>query len=240
MPTVPTVVLTREPGDSRPLRRLLEPRGFRVVESPCIETVLIPPREWRLEGSFRVVLFTSRRGVEGIAPAWRGFSTPAPTIGVVGESTGRSVRAFLGREPDIMASQPNAEAFGRIVSERVPRSHAILEVRGSLSTGALRSILESSGFRVASLVVYENRALSPAPLVLGGDELVLVASPSAAERFLDANPQLPRGLRFVALGPTTAGFLEKKGLHVAAVANRPDAEAILTTILALQGKERDP
>jgi len=61
----PAVILTREPEDNHGLRLKLEHAGHRVLEYPCIQTVILPFSDNYVDGidilDFNVVAFTSRR-----------------------------------------------------------------------------------------------------------------------------------------------------------------------------------
>jgi len=219
VPAVATVVLTRQPADNEPLRRLLETRGLRVLEAPCLEVVFVEPT---VEESaallpldrYDAALFASRNGVAGFF-AWREgrgdsrLRRRPRLVGAVGPATAAAL-AERGWEADVIASPATGGQLARELLSRLRKASRVLAVRGRLSRGVAASALQAAGHAVATLTVYDNRE-PEVPRLGDSVDAVVVASPSAAARFLAANPNAARAA-FVALGPTTAAWLTEKNI----------------------------
>jgi uroporphyrinogen III methyltransferase/synthase len=208
----PVVVLTREAEDNQPLALELQVRGVPVLEIPCVATRFLVPGE--LPDRIAAVAFTSRRAVAGLLrlPQGRQFllGDPRPLLCAVGPATAAAL-AEAGFPADIVADPPRGEALAKALVGRLQGGLRIALARGNLRAGEMDEALESAGFTLMPLVVYENAeprvpSVSPVPVAA-----VFVASPSAGKRLLEANPWL-RGSPFVAIGPTTGSALRALGI----------------------------
>ncbi|MBN2431132.1 MAG: uroporphyrinogen-III synthase [Acidobacteria bacterium] len=216
MPASPTVILTREAADNEALRRELADWEIPVVVYPCLATRYIPATEWRVVppaplSQFRVVLITSRRGARALQADRSLALAPGRIIAAVGASTAEVIRAELGREPDLIATDARSLGLAQELAGILQPGEAVLHVRGSKSTGELKSILDRMDFAVHEMVVYRNDVPDLPPLTAPAPWLVVVASPSALLRFVAANGARLTGSRFVAIGPTTGRAVEEAG-----------------------------
>ncbi len=215
MPTNPIVILTRDPYDNAPLLKRLGELDIEAIEYPCIKTHLLPYgesshlEEGKKLKDFQAVVFTSKRGVAGMTSAYKELSKSGQLIAVVGENTADAVRRLIGREPAIIADPPNAENLAHRLVPVLDPSKPVLHVRGDKSTGSLDAILTANGFPLTELVVYKNPPplLEPLDPELMKRGIIFFASPSAARYFFRYNPVPPTQLVYLALGPTTAGYL---------------------------------
>lgn len=234
----PLVILTRESADNLlPTVRLTQMMPhLRILDYPCITTSLLPfgevsflPEGKRIS-DFDAVVFTSKRGVAGMAAAFADQGFDRLLLAAVGSATAAAVKKACGREPDLTASPATSEALALMLVKRLAYDSngttpppEILHVRGNKSTGSFKRIIIDNGFQHTELTVYQNqdaelqaletmKGLFPAPLVL-----TVFASPSAAgnfftrnSRFLDTAPA--QHLAYLAIGPTTAAFLKRLDL----------------------------
>lgn len=222
------VVLTRESEDNRPLAALLEADGLEVVDYPCIAVrPLEPPapviRALGRGGEYRAVVFTSRRGVTvlfGSLGGAGGIRLDDALVAAVGRKTAESL-ASLGVRVDLVATEQTGESLAAGLLARLKAGDRVLAVRGDLTTGRVREMLEAGGVAVAEAVVYENVKPGLTPLEADADYVVVCASPSAVERFLEVNPHL-RTSRFVAIGPVTGRRMKELGIEGMVVARAPD------------------
>lgn len=243
LPAGPAVVLTREAEDNVELTRALTARGVPVVELPCLTTRFLTPELPR--GPFDAVLLTSRRGVLGLTahPAGRAWlddqcSGPARTLlGAVGAATAAALEA-ASRPADLVATPPDGRTLARLVLERLGAGRRVAVVRGNLSSGEPERTLTGAGYTVTEVIVYQNSpavvpSLSPFPVAA-----VLVASPSAVQRLLEANPWLVHS-DFLTIGETTRKAAQSLGASRAqAIGTAPDAHlAALTAAHAAARKE---
>jgi uroporphyrinogen-III synthase len=221
------VVLTRESEDNRPLEALLEADGLEVVDYPCIAVRLLEPPASVIRalggGEFSALVFTSRRGVAALLGALGragGIRLDEPLVAAVGKATAESLAA-LGVRVDLVAPEQTGESLARSLLQHLKPGDRVLAVRGDLTTGTVRQMLEAGGMIVEEAVVYENAVPDLAPLPADARYVVVCASPSAAERFVEANPHL-RESPFVAIGPVTARRMRELGIESPVVAGAPD------------------
>ena len=110
----------------------------------------------------------------------------------------------------------------------------VLHVKGNKSAGGGRGlfseILTSHGCAVSSLVVYYNSRPELEPLDMPERGIIVLASPSAAQSFFYYNPVPAGKLVYLAIGPTTAGYLKQMELASVIEASKPDMEGIIKEI----------
>jgi uroporphyrinogen-III synthase len=228
------VILTREPEDNRVLCRELQSRGIAVIEYPCLATRWIPPEHWHIEYNrciedFRVWVFTSKRAVKAFAqhhPSAMQDRYLADRIedkqkqqnkrillAAVGRSTADQLTASLGLSPDLVGADSTGEGLARDLLPLLKPKECVLHIRGDKTTGGFQRILVEAGFDVSALVVYENVAPSLSPITLETPTILMFASPSAAQRFYEANPHLMHSpyMHHVAIGMITARYLTQNG-----------------------------
>jgi len=241
------VVLTRESGDNGKLARILEPEGIEVIDYPCIGIGPVrPPQEKIREalepGRFRAIIFTSGKAAFFFAGLiGKAAGLPGGTIvATVGEKTAGSLEE-AGIRVDVVSAGRTGESLGKELLGMLKRGDRVLHVRGSLSTGKMAEALGAGGVAVEELVVYENREPELRALDPEGSYLVVCASPSAAERFIRANPGLVSST-FVAIGPATAGRMKELGIESVVTAGKPDVGSLKKVILGeletREGKDR--
>ena len=205
-----------------------------MVHAPLIATRPRTDEEARAAGGALLalpwLLFTSRSAVEawsGLGIGWR-----APT-----EAAGRrAARGRGGAQDGVGAARRRRGAA--LVAERSSRAAGLVDAflehpdaaspvglpQGDRALPTLRCALERAGFETRPLVLYETvtQPWSGDATVDGaadgaaagddaasGAELVVLASPSAAEALPD---EVARRAALVAIGPTTAAALERRGL----------------------------
>jgi len=236
MPAGPTVILTREAADNHALRRELAAWDIPAVSYPCLATEYLPVDEWRIippaaPAEFRVVLVTSRRGARALQEAGDTLlHAPGRVVAAVGASTADALREALGREPDLVAADARSLGLAQELAGLLTPGEAVLHVRGSKSTGELKTILGRSGFAVHEMIVYRNLAPDLAPLTAPAPWVVVVASPSAVQRFAAVNGPRLDGSRFVAIGPTTAQAVTELVAAPVVQARSPRREHLVSAV----------
>jgi Uroporphyrinogen-III synthase len=111
---------------------------------------------------------------------------------------------------DLVADPPEGAVLANLLKNALPVGSRLLMVRGNLRAGEIDTILRQAGYQLEDLIVYENvdvpiAALQPFPVAA-----VFIASPSAAQRLLTANPWM-RDRRMFTIGKTTAQALTMLG-----------------------------
>jgi uroporphyrinogen-III synthase len=236
--TLPVVILTREPEDNKLLADRLKDMDIDVIQYPCIRTALLPygrdahlPQGIELE-DFQTVVFTSKRGVAGMTDAYERLAASKQRIAVVGNTTAERIEKAVGRKPDLIAYPSTSEGLASQLVCMLSTTDRVLHVRGSKSTGSFKRIMEGHGFNVTELVVYRNDSPEKEPLDPVEKAIVLFASPSAARCFFEANndPAVTGKWSYLAIGPTTAGFLRKNGITRLFEAREPGIDSLVEKI----------
>ena len=230
----PVVILTREHFDNVSLLNKLKKLNISVLEYPCMETVFnyyqrTDPVQPSLE-QFQVLVFTSKRGILGMKTAYKNLAGFKGLVAVVGESTGAFFQEKTGRTPDIVAHPPHSEGLAQCIISTVPVKSRILQIKGNKSSGMLEKLLETKGYQLIQLVVYENRPPLLKPLPVTGNEIVVFASPSAVRSFFSCNPPNKVFFAALAIGPVTAGYLRETGYPEIHEADKPEESALIDKI----------
>ncbi len=238
MPTLETVILTRETPDNRRIAAHL-PDGVPVLDYPCVGTRLLTPapralREWLAPAPDALVV-TSRRAVEALLPHAALLRELDPPVAVVGNATARAVEAGWGIIPTWLPSEPTGRALGAVLTDALPRGARVLYLRGDLSTGELAEALLSGGLRCDAQIIYENTTPIVPPLDFDGLAVAAFASPSAVERFQQNNPGIAPRIVAVAAGPTTEVALKRGRFALVRRADGPGPKAMARCILDVMG-----
>jgi len=242
LPTSPVIVLTREPEDNRTMIEALSQRRVPVLEVPCLAVRFVEPVDLPSSPDFRAVLFTSRRGVQGLfrlrhhADLLSG--EPSPLICSVGEATAHALQEH-GIDSDLIADPPRGEILARLLIERLESPCRMAMVCGNLTTGKTEKILADVGFDLQKFIVYENYTpdipqLSPFPVAA-----VFTASPSAGRRLIEKNPWM-LSCPYVAIGETTAADLAEMGVNRITLAGSDFGDWVDTLCAAYQAAPKIP
>jgi uroporphyrinogen-III synthase len=163
-------------------------------------------------------------------------------VAVIGEASAREVRA-CGLRADFVAPQPS----GAMLAQTLPAlpGTPVLIAGSAQSRPELSEGLALRGFNVQVLPLYAPRpsraglqAIRQA-LAERADRVLLVTSPSGVDAIWESRaqpPPLPLEVRWVAIGPTTAGRLEELGVEAGrrAQAATPDAHGVAAATLRLR------
>ncbi len=157
----------------------------------------------------------------------------------VGETTANVLRAFGANEVFVPQNATGKSLADELVGT-FPVGHALIP-GGNLAMKTLPSALVSAGWQVSTAVVYLTSPVEKEPksvrLVRDKEvSVILFRSPSAVRALTHfvAHPTIP----LVCAGATTARALEEQGLKVSALASKPSAEVVASTIYSLIFQER--
>jgi len=229
------VILTREPEDNMFLVRSLAELNVETIEYPCIKTTLMPfKKKHAINGlelkDFSVIVFTSKRGVYGMKEVFNELFHSRQRLAAVGERTAAAIITHIGRKPWLTAYPPTSEALARILIQKLSKDDRVLHVRGNRTSGILKRVLSKANINLSELIVYRNETPEIKPLNLKKKGIVVLASPSAARCFLNANWFLKDQITFLAIGPTTAGFLKNMNISNVLIAKKPESKALIENI----------
>lgn len=201
--------------------------GLEPIELPCIR--IEPSDDATIERLRRAsadcdwVVLTSRRAVQLL---WPDGSMPHVAVAAVGASTARAVEAAGGR-PTVVGSGGSEALIPRLSPSLVGKRIVFPYARAG--DGTLLDALRRLSSHVTAEPAYDTIPVAPPtePEV----DAVVFGSPSAvsgwtASRTLD-------GLTIGAMGPTTAGALDRIGHRPQAVPARPGLRALIAAVAAV-------
>jgi uroporphyrinogen-III synthase len=239
-----------DPDDSLVTRLVAE--GARVVMWPTIATD--EPEDARplaeaarsLE-AYDWVAFTSRRAVQALASHAGPPVGGRPRIAAVGDATAAAL-AKEGWPADVVASGEGARALAEAMDADAPvKGRRILFPASSLARPTLEDALRAKGAEVDRVEAYRTCTVPPdaarvrADLASGVD-VVTFASPSAVqalEEALGGDLRAAMGSTSVAaIGRTTAGALEERGVRDVAIGNEAGMDGLVNACVTLMN--RDP
>ncbi|KAL4447907.1 hypothetical protein ABPG75_005126 [Micractinium tetrahymenae] len=220
------VVLTREQGKNRKLRKVLEGRGITCLELPMVETAAGPDRERLPEvlrsqaAEFDWVCITSPEGASVFLEGWRAAGRPAVRLAVVGEGTGRVFTAAAAEgvpQPEFVPTVANAEHFGPELPFVEGGSKRVLYPASKKASSELQSGLTARGFEVVRLTTYDTvpvTSLDANKLAAAKKAAVVtVGSPSAIKAWVQiVGEEATRRMHIACIGSTSARAALKLGL----------------------------
>ena len=181
------LLVTRPDEDASATIAALEALGHEAIASPLltirpIADAVIPDEAWQ------AILITSANGVRAIAghSDFEKFkSIPVLTVGAASAEAAREA-GFTS----VVSAEGNVESLVTLAASKLdPSSGPLLHVAGSVTAGDLKGGLETPGFRVARVVLYEAQAAEYLPdaareaLAAGTLDGVLFYSPRTAASF---------------------------------------------------------
>ncbi len=185
--------------------------------------IRIEPIPFRMEKEYDWIFLSSSNGATLLLQQWQ---PPQGThIGVVGQATAATVRSF-GYEPEFVGASGNMHEVG---THFVP----VLGNKSVLFCGAeggsekLRS--ELPHHQVHFLPIY--RTVSETEAALPATEVVFLTSPSNAQGYL--NCATLEGRTVIAIGHTTAEFLQLQGVENVLIPAAPTEEHVVALLKRL-------
>jgi uroporphyrinogen-III synthase len=237
MPKDTIVILTREPEDNAVLEEKLAQEGIKTLSYPCISTRVIPYEGYSICGKsvsdFKIIAFTSKRAVAGMERVWRELKNSDAILAAVGNRTAEEIKARIGRKAEIIGKKQTGESLAKAIIARFNQPVSVLYVRGNKTTDEFKSLLQSNGFQVYDLIVYENYAPELKPLELNQPAIVMFASPSAVINFYRVNPLIKNTVSAVAIGESTKKELIRLGFSQIRVASKPEPDYLVECVLKL-------
>ncbi|RJS26975.1 uroporphyrinogen-III synthase [Corallococcus sp. H22C18031201] len=244
------VLVTRPRERAEELCFLLEDEGAEVSSVPLLE--LQPPEDPRPLASaaehiqrYGWVVFASPSAVDALMDALREAGTVSwlsrVKLAAVGPRTARTLESY-GLTVTLEPVEGTGLALFTAMRDGLLPEDEVLLPAAEAGRRELEDALREQGVRVTRVTAYRS-----SPALLSEDALstldaappqvVLFASPRTAEAFLEAaGRERLAGAKVVAIGPTTAGALERLEIPVAAVAERPTPESLVdAAVLAIRG-----
>lgn len=237
------VVLTAASGSFPGLGEALRALPAEIIEMPLL--AFSPPQDWtevdRAIGEIRryaAVAFNSPRAAAAFGGRWEEHGEGAlPPVWAGGRGTALAVAGLAGTVRTAAADESGrigaaAALAAAMLGEGI--AGPVLFPCGEVRRDELSARLRQEGIEVDEVVCYRS--------VLAGEDaareavrragILVVASPTVAELVARVSAPTPRP-PLVAVGPTTAAAARAAGWTPAAVAERPEVEALVATVGSL-------
>ncbi len=252
-----SVLVTRAREQAAELGAALRSVGAVPVFVPMIELVpnADPEVARRIRetvsnlSAYHSIVFTSSNAVRFLARAvasergGRGGLPPGIRTFCVGEQTGEAALAAGFPVHVIASGRSDAEALLGEILQALPTSEGRILIPGSqIARTVIADGLRAAGAEVDVIAFYENRRpeIDVADLrarLVGGELFALTfTSPSTVDHFWDSLDETGREAAsrcmIAAIGRTTAKRLERLGLSVAVVPERPDVSLMVAGLVS--------
>lgn len=241
--------MTAAEGGFADLGERLRELRVHVRERPLL--TFAPPESWtevdaaiaRLD-QFRTLVVTSPRGAAALVDRLVHAGRPLPRrdgtldVWAAGATTAAALGARLGpvRTParDLLRRMGASAAIARTLLAEASSTGPVLYACGADRRDELPTLLTAAGMQVHEVVCYRTVLATEAAAraAVAHADIVIVSSPSVASLLARS---CPPGLRpeLLAVGPTTAERARSAGWVPAAIAERPDADALTAGVRAL-------
>lgn len=204
-----------------------------IVASPLLDIVLLTPpaAEIATAKAADQVIFTSENGVEGLAALLPSRGRRAWCVG------GRTAAAAREAGYDAIAAQGDAPSLRALIGAAAPRAR-LIHARGRHIVAPLAQPLTEAGLPCAEITVYdqiERQLSAEARAALAGAAPVIAPlfSPRSARIFARAAAGAKAPIWLAALSPAVADAAAALAPARLAVADRPEAGAVLAAVRAL-------
>ena len=241
--TAAPVVLTVAAGSFPGLADALRALPAEVVENPLL--TFAPPVDWapvdqaiRELGRYSAVAFTSPRAAEAFGNRLGEQSGGAlPSAWAAGRGTAAALGPFavaVRTAPEEEAGRLGAAAALAAAMLRERIGGPVLFPCGEIRRDELPTRLRQDGVEVKEVVCYRSVIAGEADAreAIRRAGVLVVASPSVAELLARVSAPTPRP-PLLAVGPTTAAAARAAGWSPAAVAARPEVEALVAEVSSL-------
>lgn len=240
------VLVTRPPGSWPGLAPRFRDRGVSITMAAT--TVQVEPLDAapgddaiaRLD-SYDWLVVTSGQGVKALvlklAARDRATLPSSLRVAAVGPATARALEG-MGARVTLTASDARAEGLAEELRAHWDRAPRVIVVRPEGHAGLLAASLRAAGAHVDEAPLYRTIASPQAAdlaraAIEGAFGAIVFTAPSALELWLEAAARrraalaeaVARAVR-VAIGPTTAAFLEANGLAPQAIAEEPTEPSV--------------
>ncbi|PKP08174.1 MAG: hypothetical protein CVU09_16865 [Bacteroidetes bacterium HGW-Bacteroidetes-4] len=239
-----TFIATCAEDKTQVLKRLLEPKGARVLSFPLIHIVPAANKlsEIRKElgklYSFQWIIFTSTNGVANffywLNELHLSFQASDYKFAVIGKATGEAL-VQQGIQPNFTSESTDSVEFATQLQQILGNeSQNILVPTGNLASNNLEKVLGKQ-HQMNYLVVYKtetsaaiDKAIS-AQIEAAAYDLIFFLSPSAVNAFVSIfQPKIAVStIQSVAIGKVTRKAMEQEGIEPKFVPSLPNLELMV-------------
>jgi len=210
--------------------------SIRAVENPTGAQRLVSFLEvsepvWLVITSQNALTYWYQQAPAGSLEAVLGKSTHI-RYAAIGQTTAQVLEVF-GVDNIVIPEGRNSASLADLIAQSPPCPVVI--PAGNISMRSLPQRLTPEGFEIVEEIFYATEPVQVIPrtvsLVMAGEiDTVLVRSPSAARAFFSFVPLIPRNLRIVCGGETTANEVRRLGFAYPLVAQDPSPHAVARLI----------
>ncbi|MGY3718604.1 uroporphyrinogen-III synthase [Sutcliffiella cohnii] len=216
------IVITRSKEQAVDFSNRIEQLGGTVITVPLIQ-FSFPKKVDILQNELAanvqnadVIVFTSVNGVDFFHKLYNRKINAQ--IAAVGTKTRKALQN-IGLETTMMPNFFTAEHLVETLKEHVPLHKSILLIQGNLARPVLREQLQSLGYNVKQMIVYENKVDEQGVEALeqlkkDSVDMITFTSPSTVHSFLSRINQNEVNAKVAVIGPITKNAAEKAGLSV--------------------------
>lgn len=247
-----TILVTRPKEKAGQLSDQLREQGAKVIEFPCIETVLYPENEDFVDAmhkmkDYQYAVFTSPNGVEKFFQKLNQNHLDIRTLyGVKIAAVGRQTKRLLEQRSlvvDYMPEVYDSEHLANgLVQDLLPGEKVML-IRGNLATDLLPNVLRENNIPYREVIVYNTIYKNPMEDFLEKDmhniDYAVFSSASTVEGFTKALPMDFTKVHAICIGEITAEAARKYGMKID-VSSKATLESLIDKIVEVgQRREND-
>lgn len=238
-----TILVTRPKEKAGQLSDKLREQGAKVVEFPCIETVILPENEDFVDAMFDMknyayAVFTSPNGVEKFFQKLYDNKLDIRTLyGVKVAAVGQQTKKLLEKRglivdymPDVYESSHLAEG---LVKDILPNERVML-IRGRMATDILPGVLRENNIAYREVQVYDTIYKNPMEDFLEKDmeniDYAVFSSASTVEGFTKALPMDFANVHAICIGNVTAEKAREYGMKID-VAEKATLDSLIEKVI---------
>ena len=221
------ILVTRPKEKVGQLADKLREKGAKVIEFPCIETVVNPENEDFSDAmaslaDYAYMVFTSPNGVEKFFQKLKENhldirSLYGVKLAAVGQQTKKLLEA-RGLIVDFMPAVYDSVHLGQGLAKEIPTDKKVMLIRGKLATSILPEALEAAGITYRNVEVYDTLYKNPMEDFLEDDmadiDYAVFSSASTIEGFSKALPMDFSKVHAICIGEMTAAAARRLGMKV--------------------------
>ncbi|SFP73554.1 uroporphyrinogen-III synthase [Salibacterium halotolerans] len=242
------VLVTRPPGQSDALKRLIEAEGGTALVLPMIETIRTedwdPLKKRAAEKKWDWVIFTSANAAAYFSELLAEVPLSVPETcrtAAVGKKTAEAVRKRGWPNP-LLPRVSDGDGLADLLQSRVRPGDSVLFPKSVRARSVIADVLQREGAYVHELplyttaAAYQNREQLLSWIQEGTIDLLTFTSPSAVKAFAHFVRNMPKkdwqGLDTVSIGSITDNEAAKHGFVSRRTAEPSTVEGIVRTLTA--------
>lgn len=241
------ILLTRPENDAAALKARIEALGCRASLAPLLKISFLPIAPSSLVGASAIVA-TSRNGLRALAQSDALIIARALTVFAVGPGTAQLAQE-LGFTTIISGPGTGAELVPIIVRQPDVRTGTLVHLAGDHLAFNLAAALSEQNITVTTIPSYTSVAAETLPemtvseLAAGTIDAVVLMSPRSATTWARLTGMLPitptlTDITHICLSDAVAGALSELRGVTTVIADRPNADAIISAVYRLAGSAK--